>query len=118
MTLIEMGAEAVVIWLSIFVGMRWHGRILARRLPKPPPVPDLTCGCGHVLAFHDPASGRCIHVSTWTDYVRTYNSKGEVKDKTPVRLTEKCICAQYTGELTADFYARSIMRGEQGEIGA
>lgn len=109
--------DALVIFLSIGVGMRWHAAVLSRRQPKAPAPPDLTCGCHHELAYHDPATGVCSQTIAYGHHEDVRGKNGMVKSRTWVDSQVKCDCRQYTGELTADWYARSVMRGDtQKEI--
>lgn len=94
-----LAADTVVIFAAIGVGMRWHAHL--NRAPAPP---NLSCGCGHVLAYHDPASGVCNQQVNHEHYDARGKWVGELR---------QCSCRQYTGELTADWYARSVVRGEE-----
>lgn len=109
-SLILLAADTLAIFTSIAVGMRWHASILTRRQPKPSKPPNLTCGCGHVLAYHDPQTGVC-HATLEQGHYEKKKGGGNVW----VTAAVQCTCRQYTGELTADWYARSIMRPESGE---
>lgn len=108
--LITLVADSLVIFAAIGVGMRWHATILKHRKPKPPPAPNLTCGCQHVLAFHDPATGVCQQKMWNTRYEAKRTKDGRVAGSTPISELVECPCRQYTGELTADWYARSMLR--------
>lgn len=108
--LILLAADTLAVFASIAVGMRWHGAVLARRQPKPAPAPNLVCGCKHVLAYHDPTSGECYQTVEYGHYEKKKGG-GNVW----VTASARCSCRQYTGELTADWYARSIMRPESAE---
>jgi hypothetical protein len=105
----------VAIFLAIAVGMRWHRAVTERRAPKPPKPPNLTCGCGHVLSYHDPVSGVCTWETSTYENQPKVSKSGAVTGTISVTVYKQCQCKQYTGELTADWYARSIMRGELPE---
>jgi hypothetical protein len=109
--LILLAGDTLAIFVSLLVGMKWHGAIVARRGNKPPPPPNLNCGCGHVLAYHDPVSGVCSFVSQVMEYRPKVSKNGAITGNIPLSVDKPCQCKQYTGELTADWYARSIMRG-------
>jgi hypothetical protein len=110
-----LGGDTVAIFLAIAVGMRWHRAVIERRQPKPPKPPNLNCGCGHVLSYHDPVSGVCTYQTQNWVHEPTYTTSGKLKGSAQVTKMIPCACKQYTGELTADWYARSIMRGELPE---
>ncbi|WP_433364162.1 hypothetical protein [Streptosporangium sp. CA-115845] len=59
----------------------------ARRRPSKPIKP--VCGCGHELAYHDPATGECHGLKA----VDKHNRYGDWIGKEQVR----CTCRQYTG---------------------
>lgn len=96
--------DALVIFVSIGVGMRWHAAVLSHRQPKSAPAPNFICGCQHELAYHDPATNVCNQIIEKGHYA-------EKKGVGAVWVTEllQCPCRQYTGELTADWYARTIL---------
>ncbi|GGK61666.1 hypothetical protein Sme01_03470 [Sphaerisporangium melleum] len=65
------------------------GRLLpARRSTLRPPKP--VCGCGHGLAFHDPASGTC-HGTVQQE------SKWDYMGDPVAYKTAPCTCRQYDG---------------------
>ncbi len=102
-----------VLWIAgsvVSVGMYLFGVQVGRRqkVPLPPVMPELKCGCEHELAMHDPSTSRCHDDSE----VRSkYNARG-------VHIgyeTIACPCRQYTGPKPIDtvFQPRIALPGSE-----
>jgi len=80
--------------LILLAGMAL-GAVLERLRKRPRRPSGPTCACGHELAFHDPASGRC-HAEWWIHK--------NVRDH-----LVKCPCRRYVGpEPLPEFFAPEI----------
>lgn len=72
------------------------GRVKKVPVPLQPRGPNLTCGCEHELAMHDPQTGKC-HDEMWVPFY----DKALGKD---MRRRETCKCRQYTGDRPVDTF--------------
>jgi hypothetical protein len=77
-----------------------------KRRPKPIPAktPNLFCGCGDALSYHD-GLGPC-RKTNYTEIQRKGNGNTSKREYGHV----PCGCQQYTGDLPADWYTRDSMR--------
>jgi hypothetical protein len=96
---VDLATGAALTWLGLTVG-RTTGRRAARR-GVAEPAPDLTCGCGHPLAVHEPSD--------------TGAGGGPCRDRVPRQLRdtfnnragtrwETCPCRRYVGPLPPEDY--------------
>jgi hypothetical protein len=92
--MIELLVILAAVTFIVVMSLRMILLYLARR------PPELLCGCGHHLAYHDPGKGECSNYQP-----------GMVKVEDGKATIEKlqCRCQQYTGpEITPQYIAPRV----------